>query len=33
MYEMGSVRRIAQLSVDGMMTGDRLILGHLQVIR
>ena len=33
MYEMGSVRRIAQLSVDGMMIGDRLILGHLQVIR
>jgi hypothetical protein len=31
MYEMGSIRRIAQLSPDGTMVGDRLILGALQI--
>jgi hypothetical protein len=31
MYEMGSIRRIPQLSVDGTMTGDRFILGPIQV--
>ncbi|HQE93589.1 MAG TPA: DUF2723 domain-containing protein [Anaerolineae bacterium] len=29
MYEMGSVRRIPQFSLDGTMTGDRFILGPL----
>ncbi|MBN1487774.1 MAG: hypothetical protein JW981_09045, partial [Anaerolineae bacterium] len=27
MYEMGSVRRVPMLAVDGTMTGDRLVLG------
>ena len=31
MYEMGSIRRVAHLSSDGVMTGDRLILGALRV--
>jgi len=32
MYEMGSIRRIPQFSADGTMTGDRLILGPVQVV-
>jgi hypothetical protein len=31
MYEMGSVRRIPQLSFDGTMIGDRFILGPMLV--
>ncbi len=31
MYEMGSVRRVAQLSAEGVLTGDRLILGAVHV--
>ena len=31
MYEMGSIRRIALLSPDGTMVGDRLILGALVI--
>lgn len=31
LYEMGSVRRVPQLSLDGTMTGDRIILGPVQV--
>lgn len=31
MYEMSSVRRVPQLAPDGTMTGDRLILGPVQV--
>ncbi|MBN2393673.1 MAG: DUF2723 domain-containing protein [Anaerolineae bacterium] len=31
MYEMGSIRRIPQFSLDGMMTGDRFILGSILV--
>jgi hypothetical protein len=31
MYEMGTIRRIAQLDHDGTMTGDRLILGPITV--
>ncbi len=31
MYEMGTVRRIAQLDPSGNMTGDRLILGPITV--
>lgn len=31
LYEMGSIRRVAQLSSDGTMTGDRLILGPVAV--
>ncbi|MBN1249606.1 MAG: hypothetical protein JXC32_18230, partial [Anaerolineae bacterium] len=33
MYEMGSIRRVAQLDNDGTMTGDRLILGPVVVER
>lgn len=33
LYEMGSVRRVAQLGADGVMTGDRLILGAVRVIQ
>jgi hypothetical protein len=32
MYEMGSIRRIPHLGADGTMTGDRHILGALQVV-
>lgn len=32
MYEMGSVRRIPQLDENGMLTGDRYILGPVEVI-
>jgi hypothetical protein len=31
MYEMGSIRRIPQFSVDGTMTGDRFILGPILI--
>lgn len=31
MYEMGSIRRIPQLGTDGTMTGDRYILGPVEV--
>ena len=31
MYEMGSIRRIPQFSLDGAMTGDRFILGSILV--
>ncbi len=31
MYEMGSVRRVAQLSAGGVLAGDRLILGAVHV--
>lgn len=32
MYEMGSVRRVSQLNAEGVMTGDRLILGAVHVM-
>ncbi|MGC9395267.1 MAG: protein O-mannosyl-transferase family [Anaerolineae bacterium] len=31
MYEMGSIRRIPQFSLDGTMTGDRFILGPILI--
>ena len=31
MYEMGSIRRIPQFSLDGTMTGDRFILGPVVI--
>lgn len=31
MYEMSSIRRIPQLSLDGTMTGDRFILGPILI--
>ena len=31
MYEMGSIRRIPQFSLDGTMTGDRFILGPVLI--
>lgn len=31
MYEMGSIRRIPQFSLDGTMTGDRFILGSILI--
>ncbi len=32
MYEMGSVRREPQLSLDGALTGDRYILGPVEIV-
>ncbi len=32
MYEMGSIRRVPQLSPDGTLIGDRTILGPLEVV-
>ncbi len=31
MYEMGSIRRVPQMSADGVMFGDRIVLGQVEI--